>query len=93
MKKMKNFSKFWHDDTEMKGFELLPDIFDYSEIDSIKLFENTHPAVYHKRIAKQNWKIELDPAKKKLSFIKWFLYRFEKLTGVRLFDYQNYKII
>ena len=93
MKKMKNFSKYWHDDKEMKGFDLLPDLFDYSEIDSIKLFDNTHPVAYLDRIAKQNWKIALDPSIKKLTLIKWFLYKFEKLTGVRLFDYKNYKII
>jgi hypothetical protein len=32
-------------------------------------------------------------SKKKFSFKNLVLYYFEKLTGKRLFDYENYKII
>ncbi len=41
------------------------DIFDFNEdIDSVKKFEGTHPAVMQKRIAEQNWTVELDIDKK-----------------------------
>jgi hypothetical protein len=47
----------------------------------------------HKRIAAKNWQIDLSTTKKKFSFKDWLLYRFEKLTGMRLFNYKNYRKI
>jgi hypothetical protein len=45
------------------------------------------------RIQQKNWEIDLDVSKKKLSFKKFVLYYFEKWTGIRPFDFRNYKII
>ena len=45
------------------------------------------------RIEKKNWIIDIDVTKKKFSLKNLVLYYFEKLTGIRLFDYKNYKII
>jgi hypothetical protein len=45
------------------------------------------------RIAAQNWKIEIDTTRKNFSIKDRFLYYFEKLTGIRLFDFSNFKII
>jgi len=45
------------------------------------------------RITKKNWDINLDLSRKKFSFKDALLYRFEKLTGVRPFDFKNYRII
>jgi hypothetical protein len=45
------------------------------------------------RIEQKNWAIDLDVSKKKLSFKKFVLYYFEKWTGIRPFDFKNYKII
>ena len=52
----------------------------------------THPNVMKDRIEKKNWVIDIDVSKKKFSFKNLVLYYFEKLTGIRLFDYKNYKI-
>ena len=41
----------------------------------------------------QNWKIEIDTNRKNFSFKDRILYYFEKLTGIRLFDFNNFKII
>ncbi len=88
--KIKNLHKLWHDD---RSSELMAALFDYNDFDSIDKFTGTHPSVMYKRIEAQNWNTELDVTQKKMSLKKQFLYWFEKQTGIRLFDYKNYKII
>ena len=68
-------------------------IFDFNQFDSLKHFNNDHPAVMQKRISEKNWAVDLDISKKKLSFKEKILYWIEKITGKRLFDFKNYKII
>lgn len=67
--------------------------FDYSGIDSLTKFTETHPAVMHERILRQNWTFEHDITHKNFTFTGRLLHWLEKLTGKRLFDYRNYKII
>lgn len=67
--------------------------FDYGEVDSLAVFKGTHPAVMQERINKKNWQFSHDISRKKFSFKGNVLYWIEKLTGKRLFDYKNYKII
>lgn len=94
MRKNKNVSRFWHEDTEAwKKILQQEDFFNYNDFDSLEKFTGTHPAVMHDRIQKKNWHVELDISKKKFTLKDNILYRFEKLTGVRPFDFKNYKII
>lgn len=67
--------------------------FDYSGIDSLMQFTETHPQVMHERIARQNWTFEHDITRKNFTLKGRVLHWIEKLTGKRLFDYRNYKII
>jgi hypothetical protein len=70
------------------------ELFDYvNSADSLASFQGNHPKVMAERIEKNNWPMEFDTRKKRFSFKDMLLYRFEKLTGKRLFDYKNYKII
>ena len=92
-KKMKEVSRFWHDDDKHQEILGTPDYFDFSDFDSLEMFTGTHPEVMKKRVTAQNWKLEFDLSKKKFSFTDKLLYWFEKKTGVRLFDFRNYKII
>ena len=92
--KQKNLGKFWRTDEEWQQLLSSPDVFDFNnEFDSLEKFTGTHPAVMHERIKKQNWQIELDINKKRFSFKERLLYFIEKTTGIRLFDYSNYKIL
>ncbi len=93
MKKVKNFTKLWHSDQKLEEWMKSPDFWNYDEFDSLQKFTGTHPAVMHERIAKQNWKVELDITKKKFSLKDSLLYYFEKLTGIRPFDFRNYRIL
>ena len=91
-KKMKEVSRFWHDDDKHQEILGTPDYFDFSDFDSLEMFTGTHPEVMKKRVTAQNWKLEFDLSKKKFSFTDKLLYWFEKKTGIRLFDFRNYKI-
>lgn len=69
-------------------------LFDYSnEYDALTRFEGTHPAVMHDRIERLNWQVDIDLKKVNMNLRYWFLYKFEKWFGVRLFEYRNYRLI
>jgi hypothetical protein len=91
--KTESFSRLWHNDEWIKCNVQKVDKFDYSQIDSLKLFEETHPAVMQQRIAAMNWKFAFDPTRKKFSSKDRLLYFIEEKTGKRLFEYKNYTII
>jgi hypothetical protein len=92
-KKQKESSVFWHDDSQMEKIISSPDYYDFSGFDSLEKFTDTHPIVMKERIIRKNWIIDLDISKKKFSLKNKVLYYFEKWTGIRPFDFRNYKII
>jgi hypothetical protein len=67
--------------------------FDYSGIDSLQKFNETHPAVMKQLIAAKNWHFSADISKKQFNLKGWSLYYIEKYTGKRLFSYKNYIVI
>lgn len=93
MDKLREFNKLWHDDDWVTHKFKDQDMFNYSEVNSIKLFDETHPVVMQKLINSLNWKLELDPGRVKLSFKDKVLHFVERCTGKRLFEYRNYQII
>jgi len=91
--KQQQFHRLWHDDNEIKKMVQDTNEFDYSEIDSLVNFTGTHPLLMKKRIESINWDIAIDPHRKKFTPKTWFLYWFEKLFGIRIGAYKNYKLI
>ncbi len=68
--------------------------FDYNgHYDALALFSGTHPEVMKDRIKRLNWSVEPDLRKKNMSLRYRLLYGFEKLTGIRPFEFRNYRII
>jgi len=93
-KKIKEVSRYWHEETQdWQNYMKSEDFFNFEEFDSLNKFQGTHPAVLAKRIAEKNWDVKFDLSKKRFSFKDKLLYWFEKTTGIRLFDFKNYKII
>ena len=92
LEKQKSFHKLWHSDDKVKTM-IKEEPFDYSEIDSLDLFQGTHPEVMKSRIEKMDWEFQYDIKNKDLRFKDYLLQRIEKLTGKRLFEYKNYRII
>lgn len=91
--KQENFHKMWHDDEWVKSHVTEADAYDYSMIDSLKPFAGTHPLVMTERLKRMHWNFTWDAGKKKFSLKDGLLYRIEQLTGIRLFEYKNYKVI
>lgn len=95
--KVVNFNKFYHDDAWME--QNFPEKFEfdysYKNPDRLLHFSGTHPAVMQKRIAATNWKlgIDLGQLQKNMSLRRKLLQKVEDLTGWRVSEYRNYKII
>jgi len=93
MQKQKNVSPYWLGDADMQKILMNPEKWDFEDFDSLEKFTGTHPAVMLDRIQRKNWQVELDISQKKFSFKNRVLYYFEKLTGIRPFDFKNYRIV
>ncbi|MEI8110349.1 MAG: glycosyltransferase family 2 protein [Chitinophagia bacterium] len=93
MQKQKNVSPYWLGDADMQKILMNPDKWNFEEFDSLEKFTDKHPAVMLDRIQRKNWQVELDISQKKFSFKNRVLYYFEKLTGIRPFDFKNYRIV
>lgn len=90
-RKHEDFNKLWHDDAYVAG--IAKEIYNYGDIDALGSFTGTHPLVMTERINRLNWKFEGDKISQRASLKDKFLYWFELTTGIRLFEYRNYKII
>ncbi len=91
--KHKSFHKFWHDDAWVDKNIAKAEEFDYSEIDALARYNGSHPKVMESRIKMKNWKFDFDISKNSFSRkekIKRFV---ERLTGKRIMEYKNYKVI
>ena len=93
VKKMKEVSQYWHEGLEWEHYIQSETVFDYKDFDSLALFRGTHPLVMRDRIDRHSINFTFDINKKRLSFKDKMLYHFEKLTGIRLFEFRNYRII
>ena len=93
--KVRNFNKFYHDDSWIEENHPVSTAFDFGNADELIRFEGTHPKVMLKRIEKSNWTFDTDPSllKKKLSPRRKLLKWIEDNFGYRLFEYKNYKKI
>ena len=91
--KQKQFHRLWHDDSMLDKMVTNKEEFDYSTIDSLQKFQETHPQLMKERINAQNWKFDFDLSRKNFTLKTRFLYYFEKITGIRIGEYKNYKLI
>lgn len=93
MNKMRNFHTYYHTGQDLEAVVSKVDDFDYSRIDAVRSFGDTHPKVMDDLVKSLNWHVELDESKFKFNLKDSILYWFEKNFGYRLFEYKNYKII
>lgn len=91
--KIQNFEKLYHSDQEIKKSKVQrADEFDYSEIDTLALFEGTHPKVMQELINNKNWTFDYDLSRNKLTLKSKFKRLVKFLTGIEI-GYKNYKIV
>lgn len=91
--KQENFNKLWHDDEWVEKNVPKRNEFDYSAINSLSFFNESHPNVMKNRIEQTNWKFDFDLSFKNYSLKDRFKLFIENLTGYRIGEYKNYKII
>jgi glycosyltransferase involved in cell wall biosynthesis len=93
--KRQEFEKLWHDDVYIEKKIAVGEVFDYTRIDELELFKGTHPEVMKKRIASTNWNLDIDPLKRKqrVKFKYRVLNLLEKITGLELGRFKNYKLL
>ncbi len=91
--KQQSFNKLWHTDEWVDKKVPKVDSFDYSQIDSLKHFEESHPLVMNDRVKALNWHFSFDPSKKRLPLKSRVLHGIEEITGWRPGEYRNYRII
>jgi hypothetical protein len=88
-KKREEFHKLWHSDkwieTNVAGVEA----FDYSNIDMLEHFKETHPAVMLERIKNKNWTFDYDLTWNRNSLKDRFKKFIKKYIGVSI-GYKNY---
>ena len=90
--KQENFNKLWHDDQWMESHVVKADEFDYSIVDELTYFKDTHPKVMQKRIDQRNWKFEHELSMNKTSVKNRFKKFMQKHLGISL-GYKNYRVI
>lgn len=91
--KVRDIQRYWHDDAYIEQPKFQAATFDYSQIDSLAPFIGTHPQVMQERIRQINWKFDRDPSFNRLRPKDRIKRVVENITGHRLFEYKNYKII
>jgi glycosyltransferase involved in cell wall biosynthesis len=92
--KMKSSINFWATDEEAASVKKHYDeSFDYAGIDSLTTFTGTHPAVMQARLERVNWQFDFDIREKKLSFKNRVRAFIEKLTGWRIGEYKNFRVV
>jgi hypothetical protein len=91
-RKQEEFHKLWHDQDWIDKNVAKVEAFDYSKIDTLEKFKDTHPQVMLKRIEQKNWQFEFDLNHNKIKMKD----RLKKLA-LSLFGweigYKNYKKI
>ncbi len=91
--KHNDFNKLWHDDNWINQNIAKREEFDYNNIDSLAIFEDTHPKVMQDRISKANWQFDYDLTYNNYT-LKEKIQRFiEKIFGFRIGEYKNYRLL
>ena len=92
--KLLEFHKLWHDDKWVNENVPKVDEFDYSKIDSVSKFKETHPKVMEQRIKRLNWTFSFDPTKGiKQSLRRRVLNAIYQKTGWHIGEFKNYNLI
>ncbi len=91
--KQETFNKLWHSDDWVEKNIVKSETFDYGNVDALEKFEDTHPLVMKDRINRVNWKFDFDISQKRYKTKEKLKRMIEKLTGYRIGEYKNYKVV
>jgi glycosyltransferase involved in cell wall biosynthesis len=91
--KLESFNKLWHSDEWVERNVAKAEAFDYAGIDALSLFRESHPSVMAERIAVRNWKFSHDLSRNRFKFKDKLKLAIESVTGYRIGEYRNYKLV
>lgn len=93
--KVRNFQHFYRDDAWMAANVPIDYEFDFENAERLTRFNASHPKVMQARIEAQNWPFHFDPQqlRKKMSLRRKILQKIEDLTGYRIGEYKNYRLL
>ena len=93
--KVRNFTQFYHDDAWLAENVPADYQFDYGNAERLFRFDGTHPAVMADRVARSNWPFYFDAVEleKKMTLRRKILQKIEDLTGYRVGEYKNYRML
>lgn len=91
--KVKYFHSLWHNKDWI--YKNVPDNveYDFSTMETIKAFEGNHPKVMETRVKNQVSDFKMNNQKIKKGLIRILLDFIERVSGYRVGEYKNYKII
>jgi hypothetical protein len=90
--KQASFQKLFHGN-DGKLIPKQDELFDYSNVAALSVFDDTHPQVMAQRVARMDWEFEFDTSKQSLPLKYKALEWIEKQTGKRFFEFRNYKLV
>jgi hypothetical protein len=67
--------------------------FSFDNFGKLELYNGSHPQYMKERIASRNWHLDFDLSVNKYDLKDRLLILIEKITGVRLFAFRNYRIV
>jgi len=91
--KSKYFETFWHDDAYVEQKYKNEKGFDYYQIERVKKFEGSQPALMRDIIRSGNWDFDASRIHKKLSLKDRIAYWIEDRIHRRIGEYKNYIIV
>jgi hypothetical protein len=94
LQKGQNFTQFYHPDFVPDEKAIEENEFDYGNADRLLPFKDSHPAVLQARVQRANWKLDIDVKKmSRMNFRRKALQWIEDVSGWRIGEYKNYKIV
>ena len=92
-RKNTSMQKLWHDDDWVDKNIAKAEEFDYGDAESLSVFKGTHPKVMQTRIQRKNWSFDRDLTKDRFTLKDKVRLLVERLTGWRMGEYKNYKLV
>lgn len=93
LERSKDFHRLWHDDAWISAYAANLESFQYHPDYPLIRFTGEHPAVMKKRIQQTDWDYRYDPAAVRIPLRHRVMNLIETVTGLRPFDFRNYKLI
>lgn len=91
--KSSSLSKFYHSDEWLEQNRKADGEYNFDSNERLTLFEDSHPAVFQKRIGLKNWQFDKDLSRNHFKLKDRVKYFIESLTGWIPGEYRNYKKI